>query len=441
VILSLTKIPSTQELREIIIELLKKENLDDACYVDMLNYALGLFNEQNLKNRYYGYHNTSHEMIVTYNTLLASRGKEFQGTVSKEDFKHLFTASLFHDYEPGKIEDKPHEESAANFVTQDKKLLNLFKESEIDSHLVASLILRTSYPWSLKKSEYEPLILSHFVQSKYAHNKTMQEHYANLGWFMSVADRIGAYALGDFLDAMELAKKNAHSLGWDPEYIIQRSVTYFETLLNEEQEMTDKVMRSIPKPMRKTFMNNVLGFFKLREKELEVRASIVYDEIKLITNLEKCEFDDKQANSLFDIYDELPDPLQFKKKTFFESLKDSKTILITLRLGSDTGEILGFAKGGPLESYGLPDSINDKNYGKSNTVFLEPLALKMGYWGQGGGSQMRQHFRKIAKEKGYDFLTSLQLREVIQRRIERNDSIEFVQQLNPEKLDYYRVIL
>lgn len=102
-ILSLTKIPSTQELREIIIELLKKENLDDACYVDMLNYALGLFNEQNLKNRYYGYHNTSHEMIVTYNTLLASRGKEFHGTVSKEDFKHLFTASLFHDYEPGKI--------------------------------------------------------------------------------------------------------------------------------------------------------------------------------------------------------------------------------------------------------------------------------------------------------------------------------------------------
>ena len=65
----------------------------------------------------------------------------------------------------------------------------------------------------------------------------------------------------------------------------------------------------------------------------------------------------------------------------------------------------------------------------------------MWYWGQGGGSQMRQHFREIAKEKGYDFLTRLQLREVIQRRIERNDSIEFVQQLNPEKLDYYRVIL
>ena len=229
----------------------------------------------------------------------------------------------------------------------------MFKGSEIDSHLVASLILRTSYPWSPKKSEYESLILNNFAQSKYADNKTMQEHYIHLGWFMSVADRIGAYALGNFLDAMELAKKNAHSMGWDPEYIIRRSVTYFETLLNEEQEMTDKVMRSIPKSMRKTFMDNVLGFFKLREKELEVRAAIVYDEIKLITNLEKCEFDEEQVNSLFDIYDELPDPLQFKKKTFFESLKDSKTILITLRLGSNSGEILGFAKGGHLKVIGF----------------------------------------------------------------------------------------
>ena len=112
-----------------------------------------------------------------------------------------------------------------------------------------------------------------------------------------------------------------------------------------------------------------------------------------------------------------------------------------MRLGSCTGEIVGFAKGGPLESYSLSSSIKDENWGKSNTVFLEPLALKIGYWGQGGGPQMRKHFRETVKEKGYDFLTSLQLREIIQKRIERNDRIEFVQQLNPEKLDYYRVIL
>ena len=439
--MSLTKIPNIHELREIVIDLLEKENLSDFCYVDMLNYALELFGAQNLKEDYYGYHNASHEMIVTHNTLLASRGEEFQDTVSQNDFKHLFAASLFHDYEPDKTEDKPHEEIASAFVTEDRKLLSLFRESNIDSNLVASLILRTPYPWSSKKSEFEPLILKHLAQSRYSDNKPMQKHYTNLGWFMSVTDRIGAYALGNFLDAMDLAKKNAHSLGWDPQYLIHRSIAYFEMLLNEEQEMTDKVMRSLPKPMRKAFMDNILGFFRLREKELEVRAAIVYDKIQLVTNLERFPRDDTQANNLFDIYDELPDPLQFKKKTFFESLKDPKTIMVTLRLGSKTGKILGFAKGGPLESYSLSNKINDENYGKSNTVFLEPLALKMGYWGQGGGSQMRSLFRETAKENNYDFLTSLQLREVIQKRIQRDDPIEFVQQLNPEKLDYYRVTL
>jgi len=200
-------------------------------------------------------------------------------------------------------------------------------------------------------------------------------------------------------------------------------------------------MRSIPKSMRKTFLDNVIGFFKLREKELEVRAAITYDNIPLIANLENNQHNAKQGNALFDIYDELPDPLQFKKKTFFESLIDPKTILVTLRLGSNTGEIIGFAKGGPLESYSLPSRINDENYGKFNTIFMEPIALKMGYWGQGGGPKMRKVFEHHAKEKNYEFLTSLQLREVIQKRIDRDKNIQFVQKLNPERLDYYQVVL
>ena len=64
---------------------------------------------------------------------------------------------------------------------------------------------------------------------------------------------------------------------------------------------------------------------------------------------------------------------------------------------------------------------------KFNTIFLEPLALKMGYWGQGGDSKMRTLFTQTAKEKGYEYLTSLQLREVIQKRIDRKDPITFVQ--------------
>ena len=333
--MSLTKIPSIQELRDIIIDLLRKEDLNDACYVDMLNYALELFDAQNLKENYYGYHDSSHEMVVTYNTLLASRGEEFQNVISQDDFKHLFAATLFHDYDYDKTQDKPREESAADFVITDQKLLHLFNDSKIDSHLVASLILRTAYPWNQRKNKVGPMIMSHLTQSKHSDNKDMKDHYSNLGWFMSVADRIGAYALGDFLDALELAKKNTHSLGWEPQYMIRRTITFFETLLDEEHEMSDKVMRSIPKSMRKIFLENVIGFFRLREKELEVRAAITYDNIQLIANLEDNQHNVKQGNILFDIYDELPDPLQFKKKTFFESLMAPETILVTLRLGSN----------------------------------------------------------------------------------------------------------
>ena len=439
--MSSTEIPSIKELRDRIADALIHEKLDDSCFLEILDYSIELYEKQNINERYYGYHNTSHELVVTFNTLLAAREEEFQDTISHDDYKHLFAAALFHDYEPDKIHDKPHEELAANFVTSDRKLLGLFKEGKIDAQLVAVLILRTSYPWEIHKDTIKPIMKRHFADSKYSKDKKMRVHYEKLGWFMSVADRVGAYALGNFLDAMELAKKNAHSLGWSPEYIVRRSVVYFEKLLDDEKEMSDRVMRAMPKSMRKTFMDNVLGFLRLREKELEIRASVTYDKLKLVTHLEEGKISDKLAAKLFDIYDELPDPIQFKKKTFFESLHDPETILVTLRVESKKGEVIGFAKGGPLEGYALPSVIKDENQGKANTVFLEPLALKMGYWGLGGGPQMRKVFRNTARNRDYTYLTSLQLRDVIQKRIDRNESIEFVKQINPERLDYFRVKL
>jgi hypothetical protein len=439
--MSSTKVPNMIELQDSIIDLLKKEGLKDSAFLEMLNYCLELFDKQELYEQYYGYHNISHELVVTYNALLAARGEEFHTEVSKEDFKHLFAAALFHDYEPDKTKDKPHEELAANFVTSDRTLQNLFNKTGIDSHLVAAIILRTAYPWESNKKKLLPMISKHYSQSKISGDKNKQSHYDNLGWFLSVADRIGAYALGDFLDAMDLAKRNVHSLGWNPEYLVRRSVVYFEKLLDEEKVMTDKVMRSIPKPMRKTFVDNVLGFMKIREKELKVMADIVYDRLELIPKHEKNKIDNNIANRLFDIYDELPDSLQFTKKSFFESLHAPKTILVTLRLASKSGKIIGFAKGGPLENYNLGDRIKDKNKGKHNTIFLEPIALEMGYWGQGGGPNTRKLFTKIAKEKGFEYLTSLQHRDVIQKRIDRKDPVEFVQKLNPERLDYFRVKL
>ena len=42
-----------------------------------------------------------------------------------------------------------------------------------------------------------------------------------------------------------------------------------------------------------------------------------------------------------------------------DSLNDSKTILTTLRLDNVNGDVIGFAKGGPLENYNLRSEIKD----------------------------------------------------------------------------------
>ena len=56
---------------------------------------------------------------------------------------------------------------------------------------------------------------------------------------------------------------------------------------------------------------------------------------------------------------ELPKPLRFNEEHFIDSLNDPKTILTTLRLNDENGDIIGFAKGGPLENYILRSEITE----------------------------------------------------------------------------------
>ena len=113
----------------------------------------------------------------------------------------------------------------------------------------------------------------------------------------------------------------------------------------------------------------------------------------------------------------------------------------TLRLGNTDGPIIGFAKGGPLENYKFRVEIKDENYGKRNTMFLEPIALKMGYWGLGGGHMIRQLFLMQAHTMKYEFLTSFALRDVIEKRTKSFERAEFVTKFDPERWDYYRIKL
>ena len=262
----------------------------------------------------------------------------------------------------------------------------------------------------------------------------------DMGWYLSVVDRVSGYALGDFSKAMEMAKMNAHALAWRPSLIVRSSVAYFEELLNKETDMSKTILKALPKQMRKNFFDTVLSFMKIRQQEIRIQADHSYENLKLVPTIENmtARKDENFKDTLYDIFLELPRPLQFEKEKFKESLEDPQIILNTLRLNGKDGEIVGFSKGGPLEKYKLREEIRDENYGLGNTIFLGPLALKMGYWGLKGGSEMRHLFIMQAHSMKYRYLTSFALRDVIRTRITKEQA-EFVTLFDPERWDYYRI--
>lgn len=435
---------NTQSLRNEIINLANSEGLDKPHYKKMLDYTIELFETQGLGTDYYGYHNIEHELEVTYITLLAATRDREAFEIQERDLEYLYTASLFHDFDPQKSIDKPHEESVVQFISLDMELKKLLDEADLDIDIITVLILRTAYPWAGKlKEDSEKKIKECFKRSNITkNNEQKQEHFMNLGWFLSVIDRVSGYALGDFSKALEMAKKNAHALTWHPSLITQRSVSYFEDLLNKESKMCQNVLRSLPNEMRKNFMNSVLSFMRMREKEIKITSECVFDRLKLVPCIDsiKTREDNNFISKIFSIYDEMPKPLQLTRIGFTDSVKNDETIFVTLRLNDNDGEIIGFAKGGPLEKYNLRKEISDVNFGQKNTIFLEPIVIKMGYWGFGGGSQLRDLFYKEARERNYKLLTSFGLRDVIRERVSK-ESAEFVTLFDPEHWDYYRVNL
>jgi hypothetical protein len=430
-------------MRNEILSLIVESGFEGDCFSDMLDYTIELFETQGLGTDYYGYHNINHELEVTYVALLsANLNNDETEKFSKEDLKYLYVSALFHDFDPQKNVDKPHEESVLKFISMDKRLRDLLDKANLDIEIIKALILRTTYPWSGKLRENAELqIRECFKNSELTKdNELYQEHIIRLGEYLSVVDRISGYALGDFTKAMEMAKMNAHALAWMPSLIVRSSVAYFEELLNKETEMCKTILKSLPKHMRKNFFDTVLSFMNIRQQEIAIQANYAYDNLKLVPTIEKMTTreDPQFIKSLYSIFLELPKPLQFNKDKFEESVMDSNVILNTLRINDCNGMIVGFAKGGPLENYRLRPEIRDENYGLNNTVFLEPLALKMGYWGLKGGSEMRHLFIMQSHSKKYKYLTSFALRDVIRSRVSKENA-EFVTMFDPERWDYYRI--
>ena len=430
---------NTQVMRNNILDLLIENRLEDDCYVEMLDYTIDLFESRGLGRDYYGYHNINHELEVTYFSLLASKQEKIK--FSHEDIKYLYVAALFHDFDPEKSVDKPHEESVLKFIATDRKLSQLIKTANIDLEIIKVLILRTTYPWmgELKKNA-EDQIKQCFQNSELTRNNVeYQKHVMDIGWYLTVVDRVSGYALGDFSKAMEMAKMNAHALAWRPSLIVRSAVAYFEELLNKETEMVKPVLKVLSNEMRKNFFDTVLSFMRIRQQEITIQADCAYKNLKLVPTIEcmSTRNEPEFIDSLHDILLELPRPLQFLDE-FEKSVKDPDTIITTLRLNDKNGEIVGYAKGGSLENYNLREEIRDENYGLGNTVFLEPIAVKMGYWGLKGGSEMRHMFVMQAHSKKFKYLTSFALRDVINARIEKEQA-EFVAKFDPERWDYYRI--
>ena len=431
-------------LKNKIQELLISAGIENtACYNEMLDYTIEIFETQGLGRDYYGYHNIDHELEVTYITLLAATWEKKLQKLDQSDVEYLFVAALFHDFDPQKLVDRPHEESVIQFISLDKGLKKLISEAGLDVEIIRALILRTAYPWTGDfKQKPEMQMRECFQCSEITRdNPERQSHYEELGWFLSVADRIGGYAIGDFSAAMEKAKKNAHAFAWHQSTIVRMSVNYFETLLNNESHMCRRVLHALPVATRKNFMDTVLSFMKLRQDEIRIESKFEYENQKFQTKVDSLEerSSDKFISQLTSIYSELPQPLQLQKSDFAKSILDPKTIVTTLRLNDDD-TIIGYAKGGPLENYQLYAGIKDENYGKQNTVFLEPIAMKLGYWGLGGGTRLRKVFSLLANTKRYRYLTSFALRDLIQKRM-GSENVEFVAMLDPEHWDYYRVDL
>ncbi len=432
-------------LKNKIQELLVSADIEKtAIYNRMLDYTIDIFETQGLGRDYYGYHNIDHELEVTYIALLAATWEKKIQRFSQSDIEYLYTAALFHDFDPQKSVDRPHEESVIQFISLDKELKKLIDEAELDIEIIMALILRTSYPWTGEfKIKPEKQMRECFQRSEITKNEPeKQSHYEELGWFLSVADRIGGYSIGDFSDAMEKAKKNAHAFAWHQSSIVRMSVNYFETLLNKEASMCRRVLHALPPEMRKNFMDTVLSFMNLRQEEIRIESKFEYENQKFQTKADSIEERgyDEYINSLTSIYKELPQPLQLQKFGFAKSILDPNTIVTTLRLSDGHDTIVGYAKGGPLENYELYAGVEDENFGKQNTIFLEPIAMKMGYWGLGGGTRLRKVFSLLANTKRYRYLTSFALRDLIQKKM-GSENVEFVAMIDPEHWDYYRVDL
>ena len=115
--------------------------LQDRWTSKLVRHAVSEFSKKGLGADYYGYHNIDHELEAAYFTLLAANGQyQQENKFIQDDIKYLFVAALFHDYDPLKQFDKPHEDSVERFLRNDKRIKRFIDDVGINIDIVIAII-------------------------------------------------------------------------------------------------------------------------------------------------------------------------------------------------------------------------------------------------------------------------------------------------------------
>lgn len=412
---------------------------------NILRHTISEFSKKGLGTNYYGYHNLQHELESVYFTMISiagiNEGKDFR--ITDKETKYLFVAALFHDYDPSKEFDKPNEDSVEYFIRNDPKIIEFIKDAQLNIDIVMALIHRTAYPFEGKIANYANKKINDLLSQTGIPKSDFdsRERYKELGWFLSVSERIAGYALGNFEHAKDMAKRNAHALGWHPSVINKNSVKYFDYLMVEEKKMFDLILLHIPLEFRKNFYDNVAYFKDSWNKELGLKNSKKGTRLLFVVEQRDMKLKKETAETLLNINRQVSAIIQLNDDYFKDTLLDNHSILVTLRMNSNVGDIIGYAKGGPIENYELRPGTTDKNIGMMNTIYLEGVVILEGYWGDSAGHFLRIKFLKEAIEQGFKYVTGFVHRDVIMQRKKKSELIEIVQKFDPDKLDYYRIDL
>ncbi|VFJ12677.1 hypothetical protein [Candidatus Nitrosocosmicus franklandus] len=432
------------EIRNNILKIGCNLGLDQNWLKNILRHTVSEFSKKGLGSDYYGYHNIQHELEAALFVLIVIDGinRSKTNAISNQDMKYLFVAALFHDYDPLKKFDKPNEDSVEYFIRNDSKIRKFIEKANLNLDTVMALIHRTAYPFEGKIAEHSRVKIDRLLDSALTSSPTERdrERYFKLGWLLSVSERIAGYALGDYEHAKDMARRNAHALGWHPSVINKNSVKYFEQMMLNEKEMFEMVMSGLPSNLKQNFYHNVSKFKDAWNKEIGVRD--LKKGTKLVFTIENMsQLETETLDALMDIRKTVPTLIHVDEKDFTNSLLNDRTLLVTLRIESSKGKIVGYAKGGPLEQYLLRPGTVDPYFGLMNTAYLEGVSVTEGFWGGMGGHFLRIKFLNEAINDGYSFVTGYAHRDVILQRKKKLELIEIVQRHDPDKLDYYRIDL